>query len=179
MLILLERRLDRWPDGSPRTGYPTGAVIGTGMVLWGIERALDQRLWLAYPGNLGSALVQVAGVALVVGGVVVLVAGPAPLAGLARPGAPGGQETRRSSGPSARRAGAAPADVGARPAGRRPGAPTARPGRGRPTAQELGLSPAAAAARYSSSLAMRPIGSWPTVPSRRAAISSGVQRPVA
>ena len=34
---------------------------------------LDQRLWLAYPGNLGSALVQVAGVALAVGGVVVLV----------------------------------------------------------------------------------------------------------
>lgn len=73
VLILLERRLDRWPDGSPRTGYPSGAVIGTGMLLWGIERAVDQHLWLAYPGNLGSELVQMAGLGLALGGVVVLV----------------------------------------------------------------------------------------------------------
>jgi phosphatidylglycerol---prolipoprotein diacylglyceryl transferase len=73
VLILLERRLDRWPDGSPRTGYPSGAVIGTGMVLWGIERAADQYLWLAYPGNLGSELVQVGGLALALAGVVVVV----------------------------------------------------------------------------------------------------------
>jgi hypothetical protein len=73
VLILIERRIGRWPDGSARRGYPSGTVIGVGMVLWGIERAADQRLWLAYPDNLGSALVQAAGVALAVAGVLVLV----------------------------------------------------------------------------------------------------------
>ena len=73
VLIYLERRLERWPDGSPRTGYPSGAVIGTAMVLWGIERTLDEHLWLGEDGKLGSALVQIAGVLLVVGGTVVLV----------------------------------------------------------------------------------------------------------
>ena len=53
---------------------PSGAVIGTGMVLWGIERTLDEKLWLAYPGHLGAVLVEAAGVALAVAGVVVLVA---------------------------------------------------------------------------------------------------------
>jgi len=91
VLIVLERRLDRWPDGSPRTGYPSGAVIGTGMVLWGIERALDQRLWLTYPGNLGSTLVQVAGVVLVVSGVVVLVATRRHWRAWLEAGAPGGR----------------------------------------------------------------------------------------
>jgi phosphatidylglycerol---prolipoprotein diacylglyceryl transferase len=73
VLLLVERRLERRPDGSRRTGYPCGAVIGTGMVLWGVERAVDQRLWLAYPDNLGSELVQVAGILLAMAGVVVLV----------------------------------------------------------------------------------------------------------
>lgn len=73
VLLYVERRLEHWPDGSPRSGYPAGVLIGTGMVLWGIERAVDQRLWLAYPDNLGSELVQLAGVGLVVAGVVVLV----------------------------------------------------------------------------------------------------------
>ena len=68
VLILIERRLDRWPDGSLRTGYPAGTVIGTAMVLWGIERALDEHLWLGEDGQLGSLLVQIAGVLLVVGG---------------------------------------------------------------------------------------------------------------
>lgn len=91
VLVLLERRLDRWPDGSPRTGYPNGAVIGAGMVLWGIERALDQRLWLAYPGNLGSELVQGAGLALAAGGVVVLVLARRHWREWLRRGAPGGR----------------------------------------------------------------------------------------
>jgi hypothetical protein len=68
VLIAIERRLARWPDGSARTGYPTGAVLGTAMVLWGIERSLDEHLWLGEDGHLGSLLVQIAGVALVVGG---------------------------------------------------------------------------------------------------------------
>ena len=72
LLIFIERRLDRWPDGSPRSGYPSGVVLGTAMVAWGIERAVDEHLWLAEGGHLGSVLVQLAGVALVVGGTVLL-----------------------------------------------------------------------------------------------------------
>jgi phosphatidylglycerol:prolipoprotein diacylglycerol transferase len=72
VLIFIERRLGRWPDGSTRAGYPTGTVIGTAMVLWGIERALDEHLWLGEDGRLGSDLVQIAGVLLVVGGLAVL-----------------------------------------------------------------------------------------------------------
>jgi hypothetical protein len=73
VLIVLERRLRRWPDGSPRTGYPPGAVLGVGMVLWGVERFLDEHLWLGEEGHLGSLLVQIAGVALAVGGLGLLV----------------------------------------------------------------------------------------------------------
>ncbi len=92
VLVVVERRLDRWPDGSPRAGYPCGVVIGTGMLLWGVERALDQHLWLAYPGNLGSVLVQVAGVALAAGGVVVLVTARRHWRAWLQAGAPGGRD---------------------------------------------------------------------------------------
>jgi phosphatidylglycerol:prolipoprotein diacylglycerol transferase len=73
VLIYIERRLGRWADGSPRSGYPTGTVIATAMVLWGIERTLDEHLWLGEDGRLGSLLVQIAGVLLVVGGIALLV----------------------------------------------------------------------------------------------------------
>jgi phosphatidylglycerol:prolipoprotein diacylglycerol transferase len=73
ILIALERRLNRWPDTTPRSGYPTGLVLGTAMVLWGIERTLDEHLWLGEDGHLGSLLVQVAGVLLVIGGGALLV----------------------------------------------------------------------------------------------------------
>jgi phosphatidylglycerol:prolipoprotein diacylglycerol transferase len=72
VLIALERRLKRGPGGTVRTGYPTGAVLGTAMVLWGIERTLDEHLWLGEDGHLGSLLVQIAGVGLVVGGAAIL-----------------------------------------------------------------------------------------------------------
>jgi phosphatidylglycerol:prolipoprotein diacylglycerol transferase len=72
ILIVIERHLDRWPDGTRRIGYPSGVVIATGMILWGIERSLDEHLWLGEDGRLGSDLVQLAGVLLVVGGVVIL-----------------------------------------------------------------------------------------------------------
>src|ERR1700723_3247501 len=68
VLIAIERHLNRWPDGSARSGYPTGTVLGTAMILWGIERSLDEHLWLGEDGRLGSALVQIAGVLLVIGG---------------------------------------------------------------------------------------------------------------
>jgi phosphatidylglycerol:prolipoprotein diacylglycerol transferase len=73
VLIFIERRLERWPNGSARSGYPAGTVIGTAMVLWGIERTLDEHLWLGEDGHLGSLLVQLAGVGLVIGGSAVLV----------------------------------------------------------------------------------------------------------
>jgi phosphatidylglycerol---prolipoprotein diacylglyceryl transferase len=72
VLIFIERRRGRWPDGAPRTDYPSGTVIGVAMVLWGIERTLDEHLWLGEDGRLGSALVQIAGVLLVLGGAAVL-----------------------------------------------------------------------------------------------------------
>jgi phosphatidylglycerol:prolipoprotein diacylglycerol transferase len=73
VLIAIERRLNRWSDGTARTGYPPGIVIGTGMILWGIERSLDEHLWLGEDGRLGSDLVQLAGIALVIGGAIILV----------------------------------------------------------------------------------------------------------
>ncbi len=73
ILIFTERRLDRWPDGSRRSGYPPGILLGLAMVLWGIERSLDEHLWLGEDGRVGSDLVQLAGIALVIGGVVILV----------------------------------------------------------------------------------------------------------
>jgi phosphatidylglycerol:prolipoprotein diacylglycerol transferase len=73
VLIATERRLQRWPDGAARRGYPAGVVLGIAMVLWGIERTLDEHLWLGEDGHLGSLLVQIAGVLLVVGGLALLV----------------------------------------------------------------------------------------------------------
>jgi phosphatidylglycerol:prolipoprotein diacylglycerol transferase len=57
----------------PRRLPPAGIVIGTGMVLWGIERFLDEHLWLGEDGHLGSILTQTAGVALAVAGVILLI----------------------------------------------------------------------------------------------------------
>ncbi len=73
ILIALERRLGRWPDGRPRTGYPPGAVTATAMVLWGLERFWDEHLFLGEDGHLGSLLVQGASLALVGAGLVLAV----------------------------------------------------------------------------------------------------------
>ena len=108
VLILLERRLDRWPDGSARTGYPTGLVLGTGMVLWGIERFADEHLWLGEDGHLGSLLVQVAGIALAVGGVVLLAVSARRWRRWLAAGAPGGHPPA----PGVPDAAAVPAGVG-------------------------------------------------------------------
>jgi phosphatidylglycerol---prolipoprotein diacylglyceryl transferase len=57
----------------PRRLPPAGIVIGVGMVLWGIERFLDEYLWLGEDGHLGSILTQIAGITLAVAGVILLV----------------------------------------------------------------------------------------------------------
>jgi hypothetical protein len=49
------------------------------MVLWGIERFLDEHLWLGEDGHLGSLLVQWAGIALAVTGIVLLATRIGPL----------------------------------------------------------------------------------------------------
>jgi phosphatidylglycerol:prolipoprotein diacylglycerol transferase len=51
---------------------PAGIVIGVAMVLWGIERFFDENLWLTDPSHLGFILVETAGIALSVAGVIVL-----------------------------------------------------------------------------------------------------------
>ena len=53
---------------------PSGIVLGVGMTLWGIERFLDEHLWLGEDGHLGSLLVQFAGVGLALVGIVLLIA---------------------------------------------------------------------------------------------------------
>ncbi|MGO8872074.1 MAG: prolipoprotein diacylglyceryl transferase [Acidimicrobiales bacterium] len=58
---------------------PAGIVLGVGMVLWGIERFLDEHLWLGEDGHLGSLLVQGAGIALSVAGLILLATRLGPL----------------------------------------------------------------------------------------------------
>ncbi len=58
---------------------PAGIVIGVAMVLWGIERFLDEHLWLGEDGHLGSLLVQGAGIALAAAGIVLLATRLGPL----------------------------------------------------------------------------------------------------
>ena len=83
ILLLVERWLrGRAPtvasDGSALPALdapepPAGIIIGIGMVLWGVERFLDEQLWLhGQDGALGSFLVQLAGIALVVAGLALL-----------------------------------------------------------------------------------------------------------
>lgn len=74
LLIVVERRLNRAAARVPGVVPPTGALTAIAMVVWGIARALDERLWLGEDGHLGSILVQGAGVALAVGGIVVGIA---------------------------------------------------------------------------------------------------------
>jgi phosphatidylglycerol:prolipoprotein diacylglycerol transferase len=83
ILLLVERWLrNRGPrvasDGSALTAAtaplpPAGIVLAVGMVLWGIERYLDEQLWLhGQDGALGSTLVELAGIGLVIAGLLVL-----------------------------------------------------------------------------------------------------------
>ena len=67
-LLLIERHLRRITNSPVRPSYPAGTVTGVAMILWGIERSLDEHFLLGQDGALGSALVQIAGVVLVLGG---------------------------------------------------------------------------------------------------------------
>jgi hypothetical protein len=88
ILLLVERWL-RASAPAPAAGEgseparallpPAGIVIGVGMVLWGIERFLDEHLWLGEDGHLGSLLVQWAGIALAIAGIVLVATRLGPL----------------------------------------------------------------------------------------------------
>jgi phosphatidylglycerol:prolipoprotein diacylglycerol transferase len=69
LLLVVEHQLDRVAARHPGRP-PTGALTAIAMTVWGVARALDERLWLGQEGHLGSLLVQGAGVALAVGGLV-------------------------------------------------------------------------------------------------------------
>jgi phosphatidylglycerol:prolipoprotein diacylglycerol transferase len=62
----------RAPGPTGRPLPPAGIVIGVAMVLWGIERFFDEYLWLTDPSHVGFILVETAGIALSVAGLVVL-----------------------------------------------------------------------------------------------------------
>ncbi len=84
ILLLVERWLrSQTPRGTQPGGSgalpPAGIVIGVGMVLWGIERFIDEHLWLGEDGHLGSLLVQFAGIALAIAGLVLLASRLGPL----------------------------------------------------------------------------------------------------
>jgi len=126
VLLYVEHRCNRWPDGTRRTGYPTGAVLGTGMILWGIERALDEHLWLGEDGHLGSLLVQVAGIALAVGGVAVLLVARNRWHAWLAAGAPGGHpEAPPPAVPDGVAAAGGAGSVSGSDSGGRPGRPPA------------------------------------------------------
>jgi prolipoprotein diacylglyceryltransferase len=55
-----------------KIGQRAGVVTGAGMIVWGLVRALDERLLLGQDSHSGSAGVQIAGVVLAFAGVVVL-----------------------------------------------------------------------------------------------------------
>ncbi len=56
-----------------RRGRALGVVTAAGMIVWGLVRALDERLLLGQESHSGSIGVQIAGVVLAVAGVVTLI----------------------------------------------------------------------------------------------------------
>jgi phosphatidylglycerol:prolipoprotein diacylglycerol transferase len=70
ILILIERQLTKSAARHAPLAPPAGALTAVAMVIWGIARTLDERLWLGEDGHLGSLLVQGAGIALALGGIV-------------------------------------------------------------------------------------------------------------
>jgi len=83
VLLAVERGLRhlrvRGLPGTARPMAPAGIVLGVTLVLYGIERFVNEHLWLATANNVGSQLVQLAGVAVAVVGLVVLATRVAPL----------------------------------------------------------------------------------------------------
>ncbi|HEX4216888.1 MAG TPA: hypothetical protein VHZ02_00845, partial [Acidimicrobiales bacterium] len=78
---------------------PAGIVIGVAMVLWGIERFFDEYLWLTDPSHLGFILVETAGIALSVAGLIVLATRVGPFQRWRAGGSDAGEPAIASSDP--------------------------------------------------------------------------------
>ena len=72
LLIAMERRQASKLTLDPDRRTAPGLIIGTAMIIWGITRGLDERFLLGDIGQTGSVLVQIAGLALVLGGIAIL-----------------------------------------------------------------------------------------------------------
>ena len=72
VLLWVDRRVTARHNAAPDLPDPSGMVVATGMIIWGITRALDEHFLLGDIGQTGSILVQIAGVGLVIGGVIIL-----------------------------------------------------------------------------------------------------------
>ncbi len=146
---------------------PAGIVLGVGMVLWGIERFLDEHLWLGEDGHLGSLLVQGAGIALAVIGAILLASRIGPLQRWRR-----GEDT---GGAPVREPASVPSLVPELPDLGRP-EERAGPGRARltvrPSLRRLGAAATTAATAATTRSAA---GSWRTTSNTAAAVTS---RPV-
>ncbi|MGH9100643.1 MAG: prolipoprotein diacylglyceryl transferase [Acidimicrobiales bacterium] len=66
-------RIERAHRSGATLRAPSGVVAASGMLLWGVVRALDEKLWLSYPGQLGDVLVEAAGLALAAAGATLLI----------------------------------------------------------------------------------------------------------
>lgn len=64
MLLIVEKN---------RRTYTAGVITALGMIVWGLVRALDERLLLGQESHSGSIGVQLAGIALALAGVVTLI----------------------------------------------------------------------------------------------------------
>jgi len=68
------------PENQPmRPMPPAGIVLGVTLVLYGIERFVNEHLWLATANNVGSQLVQLAGIVVAIVGLIVLATRVGPL----------------------------------------------------------------------------------------------------
>ena len=72
VLLWVDHRNRARHELEPSSPSPAGAVVATGMIIWGVTRALDEHYLLGDIGQTGSILVQIAGIALVIGGIAIL-----------------------------------------------------------------------------------------------------------
>ena len=60
-VLLIVWQVERY---AARRGGPRGLVISVAVGFWGLNRFIEEHLWLAYPGHVGAAAVQVMGLLL-------------------------------------------------------------------------------------------------------------------